>query len=199
MICSSSAGRSDSGSSVTQSRPPFPSRTEPHRIAISNARILGIDDETVTFRYTDYADAQRCKVMRLTGVEFVRRFLLHVLPKGFMRIRHYGFLANRARRVKLARIGECLTARHLSTSKRPQRERTRPRTSTRVQPVRPVCCASGRCCQRRHDGRADDAERLAEPMPPTLRCQAPQGPELACAQKTEIAPESPMKPPHSPT
>ncbi|EAR22989.1 transposase [Nitrococcus mobilis Nb-231] len=47
--------------------------------------------------------------MRLASVEFVRRFLLHVLPKGFMRIRHYGFLANRARRVKLARIGECLS------------------------------------------------------------------------------------------
>ncbi|WP_435102386.1 IS91 family transposase [Arhodomonas sp. AD133] len=79
-----------------------------HRIAISNARILGIDGESVAFRYTDYADGHRAKVMHLAGVEFVRRFLLHVLPRGFMRIRHYGFLANRCRRAKLARIGACL-------------------------------------------------------------------------------------------
>ncbi|EAR23631.1 transposase [Nitrococcus mobilis] len=80
-----------------------------HRIAISNARLLGIEDESAVFRYTDYTDGRRVKIMRLAGVEFVRRFLLHVLPKRFMRIRHYGFLANRCRDAKLARIGACLS------------------------------------------------------------------------------------------
>lgn len=79
-----------------------------HRIAITNARLLALDDESVTLRYKDYRDGDRQKVMRLDGEEFVRRFLLHVLPKGLMRIRHYGFLANRGRETKLARIREAL-------------------------------------------------------------------------------------------
>jgi len=81
-----------------------------HRIAISNARILDIDAREVTFRYTDYGDHDRTKVMRLEGEEFVRRFLLHILPKGLMRVRHYGFLANRCRKAKLARIRSALNA-----------------------------------------------------------------------------------------
>jgi len=79
-----------------------------HRIAISNARILGVDTEGVRFRYTDRRDGNRPKVACLTGEEFVRRYLLHVLPKGFMRIRHFGFLANRHRRVKLEAIRAAL-------------------------------------------------------------------------------------------
>jgi len=75
-----------------------------HRIAISDRRILGIDDDQVAFHYKDYRDHDQSKVMRLSGVEFIRRFLLHVLPKGFMRLRHYGFLANRCRAEKLERI-----------------------------------------------------------------------------------------------
>lgn len=79
-----------------------------HRIAISNARILGMDAEGVRFRYTDHRDGCRPKVACLAGEEFVRRYLLHVLPKGFMRIRHFGFLANRHRRAKLAAIRAAL-------------------------------------------------------------------------------------------
>ncbi len=75
-----------------------------HRIAITNARLLAVDDAQVTFRYKDYREGGRNKTMRLSGEEFVRRFLLHVLPKGLMRIRHFGFLANRCRQAKLARI-----------------------------------------------------------------------------------------------
>ena len=59
-------------------------------------------DTEVRFRYKDYAHGNRRKVMTLTPAEFIRRFLLHVLPSGFMRIRHYGILANRAKREKLA-------------------------------------------------------------------------------------------------
>ncbi len=78
------------------------------RIAISNARILAIDDRQVTLRYRDYRDRNRNKCMTLAGEEFVRRFLLHVLPKGLMRVRHYGFLANRCRRRRLAEIRRAL-------------------------------------------------------------------------------------------
>jgi hypothetical protein len=73
-----------------------------HRIAISNNRLLSIDDACVRFRYKDYAHGNRRKVMSLEADEFIRRFLLHVLPTGFMRIRHYGLVANCAKRAKLA-------------------------------------------------------------------------------------------------
>ncbi|WP_063464932.1 transposase [Ectothiorhodospira sp. BSL-9] len=74
-----------------------------HRIAISNQRVLGLDNGEVHFTYKDYRTDQR-KVMVLAGEEFVRRFLQHILPKGLMRVRHYGFLANRCRRQKLEQI-----------------------------------------------------------------------------------------------
>lgn len=79
-----------------------------HRIAITNARILGVDNEGVLLRYKDYRDGNRHKTLRLAGEEFVRRFLLHILPKGLMRVRHFGFLANRSREEKLARIRRAL-------------------------------------------------------------------------------------------
>ena len=74
-----------------------------HRIAISNQRLCSLHDDSVRFRYTDYrrAGASRKKTMTLTATEFIRRMLLHVLPPGFHRIRHYGFLANRNRQQKL--------------------------------------------------------------------------------------------------
>jgi len=73
-----------------------------HRIAISNDRIVAIEDDRVLFRWRDYRDACKIKTMSLEATRFIRRFLLHVLPSGFMRIRHYGLLANRHRRKKLA-------------------------------------------------------------------------------------------------
>lgn len=78
------------------------------RIAISNARILDVDERQVTLRYKDYRDRHRNKHLVLDGKEFVRRFLLHILPKGLMRVRHYGFLANRCRRRRLAQIRQAL-------------------------------------------------------------------------------------------
>ena len=71
-----------------------------YRIAISNQRLLAMDEQHVAFRWHDYRDGND-KILSLPGEEFVRRFLLHVLPKGLMRIRHYGFLANRCRQQKL--------------------------------------------------------------------------------------------------
>ena len=79
-----------------------------HRTAISDARIGAITDAEVAVRYKDYQDNDRWKTMHLRGEELIRRFLLHVLPKGLMRIRHYGFLANRCRKEKLAQIRERL-------------------------------------------------------------------------------------------
>ncbi|MDF3131308.1 transposase, partial [Kiritimatiellaeota bacterium B1221] len=63
-----------------------------HRVAISNARILNVGDQTVTFAYRDRKDASAKKAMTLKGPEFLRRFFLHTLPDKFTRIRHYGFL-----------------------------------------------------------------------------------------------------------
>jgi len=76
-----------------------------HRVAISNHRLLAFDGEHVTFRWKDYAHSGKQGQMKLRTCEFLRRFFLHVLPKGFVRIRHYGFLANccRARRLSLCR------------------------------------------------------------------------------------------------
>jgi hypothetical protein len=73
-----------------------------HRVAIANRRLLAYKAGRVTFQYKDYAQGGRNRQMTLSATEFIRRFLLHVLPKGFMRIRHYGYLANRYRRQKLA-------------------------------------------------------------------------------------------------
>jgi hypothetical protein len=64
-----------------------------HRVAITNSRLRSLDDGHVAFAWKDYADGHRNKVMRLTADEFLRRFLLHVLPKGFVRIRHFGLMA----------------------------------------------------------------------------------------------------------
>jgi hypothetical protein len=79
-----------------------------YKIAISNQRIIAIDKKVVKFSYTDYADDDKRKVMPLEGVEFLRRFLQHVLPKGFMRIRHYGFMANSVRKKRLDTIRQIL-------------------------------------------------------------------------------------------
>lgn len=90
---------------VVYAKPPFGGPTQvlkylaryTHRVAISNARIESVDDRQVRFLWKDRSSDSRYRSMTLAGVEFVRRFLLHVLPKGFVSIRHFGFLANRTR------------------------------------------------------------------------------------------------------
>src|SRR6266581_3598053 len=74
-----------------------------HRVAISNARLLGLERGIVRFRWKDRAHGNRPKIMDLEADEFIRRFLLHVVPDGFVRIRHAGLLANRTRKTKLER------------------------------------------------------------------------------------------------
>jgi len=81
-----------------------------HRVAISNRRLIALDASGVTFRFKDYRrdGAERYCTMTLATDEFIRRFLLHVLPRGFHRIRHYGLLASGGRRANLARARELL-------------------------------------------------------------------------------------------
>jgi len=83
-----------------------------HRVAIANSRLIALDERRVTFKFKDYRAKGRCryKPITLPVEEFMRRFLLHVLPPGFHRIRHYGLLANAARVENLARARELLAA-----------------------------------------------------------------------------------------
>jgi len=101
-----------------------------HRIAISDQRIISLDDDQISFHYNDYRN-DRSGIMQLDCEEFIRRFLMHVLPKGLMRIRHYGFLANRCRKASLNRIRKILE----------QPEKTSDNGSTEEQAVYrcPVC------------------------------------------------------------
>ena len=101
---------------VVDSKPPFAGPEQvlrylsryTHRVAISDHRLVEVTDDHVTFSWKDYRDGSRIKHMTLGPSEFIRRFLLHVLPHGFQRIRHYGFLANGNRATKLARIRQLL-------------------------------------------------------------------------------------------
>lgn len=79
-----------------------------HRVALTNARLVALDAQSVRFTWKDYADHARRKTMTLDGVEFLRRFLQHVLPRGFVRIRHYGLLAHAQKARRLARCRELL-------------------------------------------------------------------------------------------
>ena len=83
-----------------------------HRVAISNTRLIAHDERGVTFRYKDYRTdgLARRKIMTLATDEFIRRFMLHILPKGFHRIRHYGLFANTGRAANIARLREFLGA-----------------------------------------------------------------------------------------
>ena len=83
-----------------------------HRVAIANSRLLALDERGVTFRYKDYRrnGQARYRTMTLAADEFIRRFLLHVLPKGFHRIRHYGLLASAGCKANIARARELIAA-----------------------------------------------------------------------------------------
>lgn len=114
-----------------------------HRVAISNQRLLSADNAKVTFRWKDYANGNRQRNMTLDAVEFLRRFLLHVLPKGFMRVRYYGFLANRNRADKLTRIRRLL-AQHSDftnsdSSDEPTAHETNPDEASDICELCPAC------------------------------------------------------------
>jgi hypothetical protein len=127
-----------------------------HRVAIANHRLLAIDDGHVTFRWKDYRDDNRHKTMTLAADEFIRRFLLHVLPLGFHRIRYYGFLGHRYRHEKLARCQHLLgmtppeVARDAPTPPKDYRDRYEELTGTSL-----------RDCPACHQGRMRVVELLA--------------------------------------
>ena len=97
-----------------------------HRVAISNRRLLSLDEQGVTFRWKDYRvkGRTRQKTMTLSTEEFMRRFLLHVLPSGFHRIRHYGLLANAGRRENLAQVRRLLTPNEPRSDAQPEDDST---------------------------------------------------------------------------
>jgi len=112
-----------------------------HRTALSDGRLIAMEDHAIRFRYTDYRDNQN-KVMALKPEEFLRRFLQHVLPKGFMRIRHYGWLANACRAKKLEQIKAAIAAQEAEASaeiSEPLRENPQ---SAETWPC--PCCKTGR-------------------------------------------------------
>ncbi|CAN2533924.1 hypothetical+protein [Methylocapsa aurea] len=115
-----------------------------HRVAISNSRLLACGDDGVTFKYKDYRAKGRArqKVMRLSNGEFIRRFLIHVLPTGFHRIRHYGLFASGVRVQNIARTRELLdaaAARERDNERREEAARPEPRIL-----AHPCPCCGGR-------------------------------------------------------
>jgi hypothetical protein len=116
-----------------------------HRVAISNRRLVALEDGEVKFHWKDYAHGRGEKTMTLEATEFIRRFLLHVLPSGFVRIRHYGFLANRVCREKLALCRALLGAEESPVPVAPE-PANEPRATVGGEPAASVCpaCGAGR-------------------------------------------------------
>jgi hypothetical protein len=106
-----------------------------HRVAISNARLVQLHDGRVTFRYKEYGAGQQHKTMTLDAVEFLRRFVQHVLPKGFVKIRHYGLLANAQREARLALCRRLLLTATVAAAL-PEPE------AAPIEPAQPRCCPS---------------------------------------------------------
>src|SRR6516225_4961225 len=113
-----------------------------HRVAISNGRLVSMDAGQVRFRYKDYADGHQLKVMTVAAAEFIRRFLLHVLPKQFVRIRHYGLLASRNVATKWTRCRQLLQSEPLPQRQPPKTLQERVHEWTGQDPL---CCP--RCQQ----------------------------------------------------
>jgi Putative transposase/Transposase zinc-binding domain len=138
---------------VVYAKPPFggPERVlkylarYTHRVAISNHRLVKLEDGQVTFRYQDYAEDSRLKTMTLSAEEFLRRFMRHVLPKGFVKVRHYGLLANRHREDKLAVCRRLLLVETVAARLAPG-VAAEPETTV-IEPARVRCCP--RCGSRR--------------------------------------------------
>ncbi|MDZ4687373.1 MAG: transposase [Planctomycetaceae bacterium] len=115
-----------------------------HRVAISNQRLVACEDGQVTFRWKDYAGGQAQKTMTLSADEFLRRFLTHVLPRGFVKIRHFGFLANRHRQPQLARARELLKVAEAPPPATAGQPPATSNTENEVDAIRCPACGQGR-------------------------------------------------------
>ena len=113
-------------------------------MALSNDRLVDHRDGRVRFRWKDYADHDRVKVLTLEADEFLRRFLLHVVPHGFMRIRHFGLLANRMRRGTLTRCRDLLAGQPPPEDARPESAAVLLQRVTGVDLARCPACGEGR-------------------------------------------------------
>jgi Putative transposase len=155
-----------------------------HRVAIANSRLLSLADGKVRFTWKDYRQAGITKVMTLDADEFIRRFLLHALPDGFHRIRHYGFLANGTRADSLALCQRCsmvvtLVPASLPTIAAKAIARSPQPTSQSV-PIAGAPCGRSQPCRApatlshspvtRHDCPADAYNQHARPPAPVTRC-----------------------------
>jgi hypothetical protein len=153
-----------------------------HRVAISNRRLLKLEEGKVHFQWKDYAHGHAEKTMALDAVEFIRRFLLHVLPRGFVHIRHYGFLANRSREEKLPLCRRLIAAsREVSaTEEKPttdsrsaERAKVPEETAVPESTVRHRCpqCGRGQMIiievHKRSEPGVEEVERVGEFQPNT--------------------------------
>ena len=139
-----------------------------HRVAISNRRLVAANDGGVSFRWKDYRieGPGRWKTMTLTPHEFIRRFLMHVLPAGFHRIRHYGLLASGHRAVNIARARELLAVP--SRSEQPDTSAAAEFDEPRMLP-RPCPCCGGRMMIIETFGRGCQPKHRATPAPAVIR------------------------------
>ena len=157
-----------------------------HRVAISNRRLIAFDETGVTFRYKDYRrdGAERQRVMTLAPHEFIRRFLLHVLPRGFHRIRHYGLLASSARKAVLRVPASCLASR-------PRRSLWNCQSHSITS--RPVPAAAGACSSSRpsSDG-GNPAPHLTHLHQPGASPRDPARLALISRRNTAIATNAPI-------
>lgn len=135
-------------------------------LAISNHRLLKMEDDKVFFHYKDYADDDAQKVMSLDAVEFIRRFLQHVVPTGFMRIRHFGFLANRFRAEKLARCRQLIQDADQPPATPAPSRACEPPTMAEMPVERHRCPHCG-------NGRMIIVERFERGSSPTIGCAEP--------------------------
>ena len=148
-----------------------------HRVALANHRILRLEADRVAFRYRDYADGHRVKVLELSLHEFIRRFLLHVLPTGFVRIRSYGLLANRHRKKAIA---------HCRTLLRATDPATAPTAESLPDRVLRLIGLDLTACPQCGEGRMRVIAELARtpfPAPP---------PEILDSSRAELEPEDPV-------
>jgi Putative transposase len=147
-----------------------------HRVAISNRRLVAADDGGVSFRWKDYRieGPERWKTMTLAPAEFIRRFLIHVLPRGFHRIRHYGLFANGNRVASIAKARELLAlAPGMPTPEAKSETSAEPAPTAEpeqacVQP-RPCLCCGGRMIIIEVFARGETPRHRPSPKPPPMR------------------------------
>ena len=142
-----------------------------HRVAITNGRLRSLDPSarTLTFTYKDYADANRLKALTLTGVEFIRRLRLHLLPRGFTKIRHYGLLGNNRRHRRVPQARTALAASPL---------RFAPAPASRPAPP-PLACPHCQGTDVRCIGRVERSGKISLFARPWLSAPAPAYPDTS--------------------